>query len=85
MLSFYGRHFSKAVILMAVRWYVAYALGYRDIEELMNERGVTVDHATVQHAQTSPSSEPKALRQAAEELITRIWRAYVRATEEATA
>ena len=33
---------------MAVRWYVAYALSYRDIEELMNERGVKVDHATVQ-------------------------------------
>jgi putative transposase len=48
MLSFYGRHFPKAVILMAVRWYVAYALSYRDIEELMNERGVNVDHATIQ-------------------------------------
>ena len=32
---------------MAVRWYVAYALSYRDIEELMAERGVTVDHATL--------------------------------------
>ena len=42
MLSFYGRHFPKAVILMAVRWYVAYALSYRDIEELMSERGVNV-------------------------------------------
>jgi putative transposase len=48
MLSFKGRHFPKAVILMVVRWYVAYALSYRDIEELMNERGVNVDHATVQ-------------------------------------
>jgi putative transposase len=34
--------------MMAVRWYVAYALSYRDIEELMSERGVKVDHATVQ-------------------------------------
>ena len=48
MLSFKGRHFPKPVILMAVRWYVAYALSDRDIEELMNERGVKVDHATVQ-------------------------------------
>jgi IS6 family transposase len=31
-----------------VRWYVAYALSYRDIEELMRERGVPVDHATIQ-------------------------------------
>jgi putative transposase len=48
MLSFKGRHFPKAIILMAVRWYVAYALSYRDIEELLNERGVKLDHATVQ-------------------------------------
>ena len=41
---------------MAVRWCVAYALSYRDIEELMNERGVEVDHATVQRwvAEYSP-------------------------------
>ena len=32
---------------MAVRWCVAYALNYRDIEELMNERGVKVDDVTV--------------------------------------
>ena len=43
------------------------------------------DGQSAMHAQTSPSSEPRALRQAAEELISRIWRAYVRATEEATA
>ena len=48
MLFFKGRHFPKAIILMAVRWYVAYALSYRDIEELLNERGVKIDHATVQ-------------------------------------
>jgi putative transposase len=33
---------------MVVRWYVAYALSYRDIEELMRERGVPIDHATIQ-------------------------------------
>lgn len=32
---------------MAVRWYVAYPLSYRDVEELMAERGVTVDHSTL--------------------------------------
>ena len=32
---------------MAVRWYLAYALSYRDIEELMQERGVAVDHSTL--------------------------------------
>jgi transposase-like protein len=47
MISFKKRHFSKSMILMAVRWYVAYALSYRDIEEMMTERGIKVDHATV--------------------------------------
>ena len=32
---------------MAVRWYVAYNLSYRDIEELMAERGIKVDHSTI--------------------------------------
>jgi len=47
MLSFKGRHFEKEMILMAVRWYVAYALSYRDIEELMLERGLRVEHSTL--------------------------------------
>ena len=34
--------------MTCVRWSLAYALSYRDIEELMQERGVTVDHSTVQ-------------------------------------
>jgi transposase-like protein len=33
---------------MGVRWYVAYPLSYRHVEELMQERGVPVDHATIQ-------------------------------------
>jgi len=42
-----GCHFPDAVILMAIRWYCRYKRSYRDIEELMAERGVEVDHATV--------------------------------------
>ena len=37
----------KSIILMAVRWYVAYALSYRDIEELLLERGLKIDHSTI--------------------------------------
>lgn len=48
MISFKGRHFEKTIILMVIRWYVAYALSYRNIEELTKERGVMLDHATVQ-------------------------------------
>ena len=48
MIHFKGRHFPKDLILMAVRWKVAYPLSYRNIEELMAERGVKLEHSTVQ-------------------------------------
>ena len=47
-ISFTGAHFPPEIILMGVRWYVAYPLSYRHVEELMEERGVALDHATVQ-------------------------------------
>jgi putative transposase len=46
-VSFKGAHFPQEIILTCVRWYVAYPLSTRHIEELMQERGVSVDHATV--------------------------------------
>jgi putative transposase len=45
---FHGGHFPKSIGLQAVFWYLRYSLSYRDIEELMKERGVGLDHATVQ-------------------------------------
>jgi putative transposase len=47
-VRFKGAHFPQAIILMGVRWYLAYPLSYRHVEELMAERGVPVDHATLQ-------------------------------------
>src|SRR5262245_62690393 len=47
MVSFKGAHFVKDIILTCVRWYLAYPLSYRQVEELMEERGVSVDHATI--------------------------------------
>src|SRR5215475_3950346 len=44
---FKWRHFTAEMILCAVRWYLRYALSYRDAEELMQGRGVTVDHTTI--------------------------------------
>ncbi len=44
---FHGCHFPKPIILTCVRWYLRFKLSYRDIEELMAERGVFVDHATI--------------------------------------
>ena len=46
-ISFKGAHFPPEVILMGVRWYLAYPLSTRHVEELMAERGVEVDHATI--------------------------------------
>ena len=47
-ISFQGAHFPQGINLMGVRWYVAYPLSYRHVEELMEERGVPSDHATIQ-------------------------------------
>ena len=46
-VSFAGYRFPREVILLAVRWYLRYGLSYRDVEELLAERGVDVHHVTV--------------------------------------
>lgn len=47
MIDFKGNHFPKSVILYAVYFYVRYGVSYRDLEEIMAERGVEIDHATL--------------------------------------
>src|SRR6516164_11650514 len=47
MIEFKGSHFEREVILWGVRRYVAYPISYRQLEEMMQERGVEVDHATL--------------------------------------
>ncbi len=44
---FKWRHFEAEIILLCVRWYLRYSLSYRDLEELMRERGLEVDHTTI--------------------------------------
>jgi transposase-like protein len=44
---FKWRHFEPTIILLCVRWYCRYQLSYRDVEEMMRERGLDVDHSTV--------------------------------------
>src|SRR5918994_176280 len=44
---FKGRHFDRSVVLLCVRWYLAYNLSLRNLEEMMAEQGISVDHATV--------------------------------------
>ena len=46
-VDFKGVHFPKSVILHAVFFYVRYAVTYRDLQEILAERGVSVDHATL--------------------------------------
>ena len=45
--AFAGFRFPREVIAVAVRWYLRYGLSYRDVEELLAERGIRVDHVTV--------------------------------------
>jgi transposase-like protein len=42
-----GYRFPREVIAVAVRWYLRYGLSYRDVEQLLAERGIEVDHVTV--------------------------------------
>ena len=47
MIDFKGSHYPKSVVLFAVTFYLRYAVSYRDLEEIMGERGVNVDHASL--------------------------------------
>ncbi len=47
MISFKGAQYPKDVILFAVFFYVRYGVSYRDLEEIMSERGIAVDHTTL--------------------------------------
>ena len=44
---FKWRHFRAEIILLCVRWYLRYPLSYRDLEEMMLERGLHGDHTTI--------------------------------------
>src|ERR1051326_5874020 len=45
--SFKWRHYEADIILLCVRWYLRYSLSYRDLEEMMRERGLLLDHTTI--------------------------------------
>ena len=77
MISFKGRQFKKTIILMAIRWYLSYSLSYRNIEELMAERGVDVDHSTVNRwvINYSPKLEAK-FSNAHKKTVGSSWRMY---------
>jgi transposase-like protein len=47
MTDFEWRHLQGDVILWAVRWYCRYPISYRDVEKMLAERGIMVDHTTI--------------------------------------
>ena len=44
---FRGRHFQDEIIVVCLRWHRRYSLSYRDLEEMMAERGLSLDHSTI--------------------------------------
>ena len=44
---FKWRHFEPEIILLCVRWVLSYRLSYRDLVEMMNERGLSIAHTTI--------------------------------------
>jgi transposase-like protein len=44
---FNGRHFDREVIVLCVRWYLRYKLSFRDLVEIMAERGLSLAHTTI--------------------------------------
>ena len=71
---FKGCHFPSEVILETVRYYLAYKLSYREIEEIQRERGVNVDHATINRwvIKFAPVLEHKA--RAKKKSVSASWR-----------
>lgn len=74
MIDFKGVHHPKSVTLHAMFFYVRYAVSYRDLEEILAERGVTVDHATLNRwvVKFAPLIADRA--QARKRTTTRSWR-----------
>lgn len=72
--DFKGRWFQKEFILQCIRWYLAYKLSYRNIEEMMAERGVSVDHATIQRWVVTYSPELEAEFRRWKRPVGRSWR-----------
>jgi len=61
---FKWRHFEAEIILLCVRWYLRYSLSYRDLEEMMLERGLHVDHTTIYRSRPALCSRARQTMQA---------------------
>ena len=64
---FKSRHFEAKIVLLCIRWYLRFSLSYRDLEVMMAERGLSVDHTTIYRyagrcrgSSAVPQVEPRA-------------------------
>jgi putative transposase len=73
-VDFKGAHYPKSLILYAVYFYVRYGVSYRDLEEIMEERGAEVDHATLNRWVVKFSPMIAANAQARKRLTAVSWR-----------
>ena len=73
-VDFKGAHYPKSVILYAVYFYVRYGVSYRDLEEIIEERGAEVDHATFNRWVVKFSPMIAANAQARKRLTAVSWR-----------
>ncbi len=74
MVSFKGAQFPRDVILRAVFFYVRYAVSYRDLEEILAERGLHVDHATLNRWVVKYASTLAAVTQKQKSPTAASWR-----------
>ena len=61
MVDIKGRHFEREIVLWGVRWYVAYPISYRQLEEMMEGRGVEVDHSSLNRWVLTPQANSTIL------------------------
>jgi len=73
-VSFKGAHFPTDILLTGVRWSVAYPLSTRHVEELMRERGVSVEHSTVNRWVVKYSPQLEAAFHRHKRPVWRSWR-----------
>jgi putative transposase len=75
MINFKGHRFEKDLILTGIRWYLAYPLSYRNLEEMMAERGVEVDHSSIYRwvQKFTPKLEA-AFRKSKKRSVSKSWR-----------
>jgi putative transposase len=74
MMNFKGSQFERDIILWAVRWYVAYPISSRQLEEMMGERGVAVDHSTLNRWVIKYAPEFEKVFRRHQQPVGRSWR-----------